>query len=104
MPLYIVHSERDTVVPVSHGHKIFDGVSTPSHQKKLYIAPHLGKLDAFFVPSINLSCLEHVEAYFQSEKKYMRNMVNFMDQAFSSYHSEDNSIEPIVYQDQKEGL
>ena len=61
IPLLIVHSDGDHVVPVSHAQRIFDAAKTPN--KSLWIIP---------------GC-DHVGGYFQDSHTYNRRVVDFFE-------------------------
>jgi len=66
IPLLIVHSELDSVVPLSHGYEVFDKSSTPAAMK------------SFFV----VKGLEHIGSFFEDQKEYTRRIVKFFDKYF----------------------
>ena len=63
----VIHSERDSVVPVSHSDVIFNGLINTKHKEKKI-----------------LNGLEHIGGYFDDEKGYIKILVDFMDNSFDS--------------------
>jgi pimeloyl-ACP methyl ester carboxylesterase len=66
IPLLIVHSEFDSVVPCSHGFKIYEEAATAPSLKEFCI----------------VAATEHIGAYFKDERQYVRRIVHFMDKVF----------------------
>lgn len=62
--MLIVHSQEDSVVPLRHAQAIHDGA--PSTEKKLLMVPQC----------------EHIGSYFQNEKRYIKRIVDFLDECF----------------------
>jgi len=65
-PLFILHSENDTVVPVESARIIYEKSGTNVKDKEIKIIPNT----------------EHIGAYFDDEKYYIRSIVNFLDSRF----------------------
>lgn len=60
-PLLLVHSEKDSVVPVSNALAIFQGASTPNDQKEMLVLPNV----------------EHIGSYFRDEANYVKIFIRF---------------------------
>ncbi len=73
-PLLIVHSENDSIVPVSCAGDIYKHTSTPDSEKEMVILPQV----------------EHIGSYFQDEYRYIKRFVNFFDDKFE--RMENNSM------------
>mmetsp|Transcript_10992 Transcript_10992/g.34994 ORF Transcript_10992/g.34994 Transcript_10992/m.34994 type:complete len:370 (+) Transcript_10992:93-1202(+) len=72
IPLLVVHSELDSVVPVAHGAQIFTGSGTPLGNKEFFVAKDT----------------EHIGSYFKDEKEYSRRIVRFFEQVFTPSKSD----------------
>jgi len=70
-PLLILHSADDSVVPVEQAHIIYQKSGTRPEEKQLQIVPNT----------------EHIGAYFNSEKEYIRSIVRFLDKRFEIANS-----------------
>lgn len=68
VPLLIVHSERDSIVPVEQGRRIFQESSTPFSQKQFVIVK---------------DC-EHIGSFFSNEIAYTKRIVQFLDKCFET--------------------
>lgn len=67
VPLLVLHSGNDSVVPVTHAYRIYEESGTTKGYKELVVIPGI----------------EHIGAYFLNEKRYIRKIVDFFDDAFS---------------------
>jgi len=63
IPLLVVHSENDSVVPVQHGFEIFAGAATPTENKEFFV----------------VKGTEHIGSYFADEQEYTRRILRFLD-------------------------
>jgi len=63
LPMLIVHSESDSVVPVHHAYEIYGKSATPLEKKQLFVVKNA----------------EHIESFFLDEKEYSRRIVGFFD-------------------------
>lgn len=66
IPLLIVHSEKDSVVPLSHGFEIHS--LSGSTEKQFFVVKNA----------------EHIESFFLDEKEYTRRISGFFDKVFST--------------------
>lgn len=69
VPLLIVHSELDSIVPLHQAEKIMDGAKTPGHLKRLVV----------------IKGCEHIGSFFQNEIQYTKRIVSFLDMCFEDY-------------------
>ena len=74
VPMLIVHSELDSVVPLDQARKIYERASTPEVRKQLIIVP---------------GC-EHIGSFFQDEIAYSRRIVSFLDKCFEESAKDEN--------------
>lgn len=70
-PLFIVHSELDSIVPVDHAYDIYKNAKNPT--KKLWI----------------IKDTEHVGGYFVNSNLYVNKVVSFLEQAFELLNTGD---------------
>lgn len=75
-PILLIHSENDSVVPVSSALKIFNGAATK--EKELEVLPGV----------------EHIGSYFRGETAYIKRFVRFLDKAFEMQEGNENVAEP----------
>ncbi|GBG31020.1 Protein ABHD13 [Hondaea fermentalgiana] len=66
IPLLIVHSEKDSVVPLSHGFEVHS--LSGSSEKEFFVVKNA----------------EHIESFFLDEKEYTRRIVGFFDDVFGN--------------------
>ena len=66
VPLLVIHSANDSVVPVSQAYKIFEGAAAPREHRRLIVVP-----DA-----------EHIGSFFLDEIAYSKRIVAFLDDCF----------------------
>ena len=72
VPLLIMHSELDDIVPLDQALQIYQGVS--SKVKKLFVAKQA----------------EHIGSYYLNQKEYLSRQVEFLNQCFTECNQEDN--------------
>lgn len=72
-PLFLIHSENDSVVPVSSALAIYNGAATPADAKELLVLPDV----------------EHIGSYFGDESVYVKRFVRFLDNAFDRLEKDD---------------
>ena len=61
MPLLLIHSEKDSLIPVSHGHRLYEAAATG--RKELWVVP-----DA-----------EHIGGFFENKRAYSKKVCRFFD-------------------------
>jgi pimeloyl-ACP methyl ester carboxylesterase len=69
VPLFVLHSGDDSVVPTSQAYKIINGASTPPEYKKILL----------------VHGIDHIGSFFTDEITYTRNLITFLDQCFNQY-------------------
>lgn len=74
VPLMVVHSEKDSTVPLQHGIQIYNGVS--SQKKRLLVVKNA----------------EHIGSYYMNQKEYISRQVDFLNQCFVECVEDENSI------------
>jgi len=52
VPLMLIHSNEDSVVPIDQAHIIFEKAATPRELKKLYVVPDVEHIGFFFADEI----------------------------------------------------
>lgn len=66
VPLYVLHSAQDSIVPLSQAYKIVNGAATPSEHRRLLVVDGIDHIGSFFTDSLT----------------YTKNLVGFLDYAF----------------------
>mmetsp|Transcript_7234 Transcript_7234/g.12967 ORF Transcript_7234/g.12967 Transcript_7234/m.12967 type:complete len:349 (-) Transcript_7234:1645-2691(-) len=77
IPLLVVHSEDDSVVPLTHGYEIYSKSGTLPEEKSFVVVKDT----------------EHIGSYFLDEKEYSRRIVGFFDKCFQ-LESHPNFVSP----------
>ena len=67
LPLFIIHSEDDELIPVEHAYRIFNNASTAEVDKEMWI-----------IPDTN-----HIGGYFVDQKYYSDRISNFLERSFA---------------------
>lgn len=78
IPLLVVHSEHDSVVPVAHGREIYAQSATSREHKSMFV----------------VKGAEHVEGCFMDEKQYGRRIVAFLDKYMQGDKPADSIFVP----------
>lgn len=66
VPLLVLHSEQDSIVPVDQGIRIFQESSTPEPEKQFILVKQC----------------EHIGSFFADEILYTKRIVQFLDKCF----------------------